>query len=138
MENQGALFKCVSISPFLPSFLCSDVYSWTWFQLFSFMNLSVLLVCSLSQVSDGSLTVLSISREDRGAYTCRAYSPQGEAIHTTRLLVQGSPPHTDFSGCVFYVTPGPLFSASQVEVYSTGLYPAERENMLVLICRYVH
>ncbi|KAM6969932.1 protein turtle homolog B [Aplochiton taeniatus] len=43
------------------------------------------------KVSDGSLTVLSISREDRGAYTCRAYSPQGEAIHTTRLLVQGPP-----------------------------------------------
>lgn len=42
-----------------------------------------------SQVSDGSLTVLSISREDRGAYTCRAYSIQGEAVHTTRLLVQG-------------------------------------------------
>ncbi|OPJ68156.1 turtle-like protein B isoform C [Patagioenas fasciata monilis] len=43
------------------------------------------------QVSDGSLTVLSISREDRGAYTCRAYSIQGEAVHTTRLLVQGPP-----------------------------------------------
>ncbi|XP_015193152.2 protein turtle homolog B isoform X1 [Lepisosteus oculatus] len=43
------------------------------------------------KVSDGSLTVLSISREDRGAYTCRAYSIQGEAIHTTRLLVQGPP-----------------------------------------------
>ncbi|XP_036380044.1 protein turtle homolog B isoform X2 [Megalops cyprinoides] len=43
------------------------------------------------KVSDGSLTVLSISREDRGAYTCRAYSVQGEAIHTTRLLVQGPP-----------------------------------------------
>ncbi|KAL6470028.1 hypothetical protein MHYP_G00211470 [Metynnis hypsauchen] len=42
------------------------------------------------KVSDGSLTVLSISREDRGAYTCRAYSVQGEAIHTTRLLVQVS------------------------------------------------
>lgn len=33
--------------------------------------------------------MLSITREDRGAYTCRAFSPQGEAIHTTRLLVQG-------------------------------------------------
>ncbi|NXY78473.1 TUTLB protein, partial [Glareola pratincola] len=43
------------------------------------------------QVSDGSLTVLSITREDRGAYTCRAYSIQGEAVHTTRLLVQGPP-----------------------------------------------
>ncbi|XP_026228021.1 protein turtle homolog B [Anabas testudineus] len=43
------------------------------------------------KVSDGSLTVLSITREDRGAYTCRAFSPQGEAIHTTRLLVQGPP-----------------------------------------------
>lgn len=42
------------------------------------------------KVSDGSLTVLSIAREDRGAYTCRATSPQGEAIHTTRLLVQGT------------------------------------------------
>lgn len=41
------------------------------------------------QVSDGSLTVTSVSREDRGAYTCRAYSIQGEAIHTTHLLVQG-------------------------------------------------
>lgn len=47
-----------------------------------------MLVCY--QVSDGSLTVLSITREDRGAYTCRAFSPQGEAIHTTRLLVQGN------------------------------------------------
>uniref|UniRef100_A0A8D0EDJ4 Immunoglobulin superfamily member 9B n=1 Tax=Salvator merianae TaxID=96440 RepID=A0A8D0EDJ4_SALMN len=43
------------------------------------------------QVSDGSLTVVSISRDDRGAYTCRAYSIQGEAVHTTRLLVQGPP-----------------------------------------------
>ncbi|XP_050777491.1 protein turtle homolog B isoform X3 [Gopherus flavomarginatus] len=43
------------------------------------------------QVSDGSLTVMSVSREDRGAYTCRAYSIQGEAMHTTRLLVQGPP-----------------------------------------------
>ncbi|TNN76642.1 Protein turtle B [Liparis tanakae] len=43
------------------------------------------------KVSDGSLTVLSITREDRGAYTCRAFSPQGEVIHTTRLLVQGRP-----------------------------------------------
>ncbi|KYO38970.1 hypothetical protein Y1Q_0022570 [Alligator mississippiensis] len=43
------------------------------------------------QVSDGSLTVISVSREDRGAYTCRAYSIQGEAVHTTRLLVQGPP-----------------------------------------------
>ncbi|XP_016100877.1 protein turtle homolog B-like [Sinocyclocheilus grahami] len=43
------------------------------------------------KVSDGSLTIVSISREDRGAYTCRAYSEQGEAIHTTRLLVQGPP-----------------------------------------------
>uniref|UniRef100_A0A671U2H5 Immunoglobulin superfamily member 9B n=1 Tax=Sparus aurata TaxID=8175 RepID=A0A671U2H5_SPAAU len=47
--------------------------------------------CVCVQVSDGSLTVLSITREDRGAYTCRAFSPQGEAIHTTRLLVQGPP-----------------------------------------------
>ncbi|XP_073791472.1 protein turtle homolog B isoform X12 [Danio rerio] len=43
------------------------------------------------KVSDGSLTLVSISREDRGAYTCRAYSEQGEAVHTTRLLVQGPP-----------------------------------------------
>nr|XP_034995443.1 protein turtle homolog B isoform X1 [Zootoca vivipara] len=43
------------------------------------------------QVSDGSLTVVSVSRDDRGAYTCRAYSIQGEAVHTTRLLVQGPP-----------------------------------------------
>uniref|UniRef100_A0A672SPQ7 Immunoglobulin superfamily member 9B n=1 Tax=Sinocyclocheilus grahami TaxID=75366 RepID=A0A672SPQ7_SINGR len=43
------------------------------------------------KVSDGSLTIVSISREDRGAYTCRAYSEQGEVIHTTRLLVQGPP-----------------------------------------------
>lgn len=41
------------------------------------------------QVSEGSLTVTSVSREDRGAYTCRAYSIQGEAVHTTHLLVQG-------------------------------------------------
>lgn len=37
--------------------------------------------------------MLSISREDRGAYTCRAYSIQGEAVHTTRLLVQGQISH---------------------------------------------
>ncbi|XP_034789977.3 protein turtle homolog B isoform X2 [Pan paniscus] len=43
------------------------------------------------QVSDGSLTVTSVNREDRGAYTCRAYSIQGEAVHTTHLLVQGPP-----------------------------------------------
>lgn len=50
------------------------------------------------QVSDGSLTVLSVSREDRGAYTCRAYSIQGEAVHTTRLLVQGEIFHPSPSG----------------------------------------
>ena len=49
------------------------------------------------QVSDGSLTVTSVSREDRGAYTCRAYSIQGEAIHTTHLLVQGDTDFSDFS-----------------------------------------
>uniref|UniRef100_A0A4W3HB38 Immunoglobulin superfamily member 9B n=1 Tax=Callorhinchus milii TaxID=7868 RepID=A0A4W3HB38_CALMI len=42
-------------------------------------------------VSDGSLTISSVGRKDRGAYTCRAYSIQGEAVHTTRLLVQGPP-----------------------------------------------
>ncbi|XP_051966424.1 protein turtle homolog B-like isoform X4 [Xyrauchen texanus] len=42
-------------------------------------------------VSDGSLTVQAIVREDRGAYSCRAHSDQGEAVHTTRLLVQGPP-----------------------------------------------
>uniref|UniRef100_A0A8C1T3D2 Immunoglobulin superfamily, member 9Ba n=1 Tax=Cyprinus carpio TaxID=7962 RepID=A0A8C1T3D2_CYPCA len=42
-------------------------------------------------VSDGSLTVQAITREDRGAYSCRAHSDQGEALHTTRLLVQGPP-----------------------------------------------
>ncbi|KAL7853908.1 hypothetical protein AOLI_G00207520 [Acnodon oligacanthus] len=54
------------------------------------------------KVSDGSLTVLSISREDRGAYTCRAYSVQGEAIHTTRLLVQAK---VRPSGPPFIVSP---------------------------------
>ncbi|XP_062309853.1 protein turtle homolog B [Osmerus eperlanus] len=43
------------------------------------------------KVSEGSVTVLSITRLDRGAYTCRAFSAQGEAVHTTRLLVQGPP-----------------------------------------------
>lgn len=42
------------------------------------------------QVHDGSLTILGITRDDRGAYTCRAYSDQGEVLHTTRLLVQGT------------------------------------------------
>ncbi|CAM4552343.1 unnamed protein product [Leuciscus chuanchicus] len=42
-------------------------------------------------VTDGSLTVQAITREDRGAYSCRAHSDQGEALHTTRLLVQGPP-----------------------------------------------
>uniref|UniRef100_A0A3Q3DQH3 Immunoglobulin superfamily, member 9Ba n=1 Tax=Hippocampus comes TaxID=109280 RepID=A0A3Q3DQH3_HIPCM len=39
-------------------------------------------------VHDGSLTILGITRDDRGAYTCRAYSDQGKVLHTTRLLVQ--------------------------------------------------
>ncbi|XP_018083170.1 protein turtle homolog B isoform X3 [Xenopus laevis] len=43
------------------------------------------------QVSDGTLTISSIGREDRGSYICRATSIQGEAVHRTRLLVQGSP-----------------------------------------------
>ncbi|KAJ7996934.1 hypothetical protein DPEC_G00223660 [Dallia pectoralis] len=43
------------------------------------------------KVSDGSLTVLSVNREDRGAYSCRANSILGEVVHTTRLLVQGPP-----------------------------------------------
>uniref|UniRef100_A0A3Q2XB52 Immunoglobulin superfamily, member 9Ba n=1 Tax=Hippocampus comes TaxID=109280 RepID=A0A3Q2XB52_HIPCM len=42
-------------------------------------------------VHDGSLTILGITRDDRGAYTCRAYSDQGKVLHTTRLLVQGPP-----------------------------------------------
>lgn len=65
-----------------------------------------------SQVSDGSLTVLSVSREDRGAYTCRAYSIQGEAVHTTRLLVQGE---------IFQLRPSSSSSA-------TGLF--HRENSM--------
>lgn len=54
------------------------------------------------QVHDGSLTVLGITRDDRGAYTCRAYSDQGEVLHTTRLLVQGTvifPTPCCFSPC---------------------------------------
>ncbi|XP_018598161.2 protein turtle homolog B isoform X1 [Scleropages formosus] len=43
------------------------------------------------KVSDGRLTVVSVLREDGGVYMCRAHSPQGEVVHTTRLLVQGSP-----------------------------------------------
>ncbi|KAK5858978.1 hypothetical protein PBY51_003077 [Eleginops maclovinus] len=52
---------------------------------------SLMVSSAKYKVSDGSLTVLSITREDRGAYTCRAFSPQGEVVHTTRLLVQGPP-----------------------------------------------
>lgn len=48
------------------------------------------MFCMLPQVHDGSLTILGITRDDRGAYTCRAYSDQGEVLHTTRLLVQGT------------------------------------------------
>lgn len=44
--------------------------------------------------------MLSVSREDRGAYTCRAYSIQGEAVHTTRLLVQGEILHPSPSSTV--------------------------------------
>ncbi|CAG08907.1 unnamed protein product [Tetraodon nigroviridis] len=44
---------------------------------------------TVRKVHDGSLTILGITRDDRGAYTCRAYSDQGEVLHTTRLLVQG-------------------------------------------------
>uniref|UniRef100_A0A3Q2CVH6 Immunoglobulin superfamily, member 9Bb n=1 Tax=Cyprinodon variegatus TaxID=28743 RepID=A0A3Q2CVH6_CYPVA len=52
---------------------------------------SLLISSAKYKVSDGNLTVLSITREDRGPYTCRAFSLQGEAVHTTRLLVQGPP-----------------------------------------------
>uniref|UniRef100_A0A672RB11 Immunoglobulin superfamily, member 9Ba n=1 Tax=Sinocyclocheilus grahami TaxID=75366 RepID=A0A672RB11_SINGR len=48
-------------------------------------------------VSDGSLTVQAITREDRGAYSCRAQSDQGEVLHTTRLLVQGEHPQIAMS-----------------------------------------
>ncbi|KAL2094419.1 hypothetical protein ACEWY4_009138 [Coilia grayii] len=51
----------------------------------------VLLGNGKYKVIDGSLTLATVSREDRGGYSCRAYSLQGEAIHTTRLLVQGPP-----------------------------------------------
>ena len=56
----------------------------------------VLTACVLAapQVHDGSVTVLAITRDDRGAYTCRAHSDQGEVLHTTRLLVQGNATHT--------------------------------------------
>ncbi|KAB1255062.1 Protein turtle-like protein B [Camelus dromedarius] len=66
------------------------------------------------QVSDGSLTVTSVSREDRGAYTCRAYSIQGEAMHTTHLLVQGEalPGACGFAG---YAWGGPPFIVSPPE-----------------------
>ncbi|XP_042564323.1 protein turtle homolog B [Clupea harengus] len=43
------------------------------------------------KVTNGSLTLTTVTREDRGGYSCRAHSLQGEAIHTTRLLVQGPP-----------------------------------------------
>ncbi|KAG7224646.1 hypothetical protein INR49_011399, partial [Caranx melampygus] len=46
---------------------------------------------SVSWLREGNLMVSSAKYKDRGAYTCRAFSPQGEAIHTTRLLVQGPP-----------------------------------------------
>lgn len=52
--------------------------------------MSLCLFCVQPQVHDGSLTILGITRDDRGAYTCRAYSDQGEVLHTTRLLVQGT------------------------------------------------
>uniref|UniRef100_A0A3B3HKH6 Immunoglobulin superfamily, member 9Bb n=1 Tax=Oryzias latipes TaxID=8090 RepID=A0A3B3HKH6_ORYLA len=52
---------------------------------------SLMVSSAKYKLSDGSLTVLSITRQDRGAYMCRAFSLQGEAIHTTRLLVQGPP-----------------------------------------------
>ncbi|XP_048836380.1 protein turtle homolog B isoform X2 [Brienomyrus brachyistius] len=43
------------------------------------------------QVTDGQLTVVSLLREDGGVYACHAHSPQGEAVHSTHLLIQGSP-----------------------------------------------
>lgn len=96
------------------SFICAYAFCWKiwiWLRILFCLNLRSVMNAGLweerkdnfassinkhfdslfAQVSDGSLTVLSITREDRGAYTCRAFSPQGEAVHTTRLLVQGSP-----------------------------------------------
>lgn len=57
--------------------------------------------------------MLSVSREDRGAYTCRAYSIQGEAVHTTRLLVQGE---------IFHLSPlRPILSRWQPRGAGNGL-----------------
>lgn len=61
-------------------------------------------------MSDGSLTVTSVSREDRGAYTCRAYSIQGEAVHTTHLLVQGR-------GLFSLFIHGALLEASREDIF---------------------
>lgn len=73
---------CQSInwSVFWPAALCSS----------HCFTVRIYLFYLCSQVHDGSLTILGITRDDRGAYTCRAYSDQGEVLHTTRLLVQGT------------------------------------------------
>uniref|UniRef100_A0A8C4Y9D7 Ig-like domain-containing protein n=1 Tax=Gopherus evgoodei TaxID=1825980 RepID=A0A8C4Y9D7_9SAUR len=43
------------------------------------------------QVSNGTLRITSVERASAGIYTCHASSKEGSVIHTTRLLVQGSP-----------------------------------------------
>ncbi|XP_061406811.1 protein turtle homolog B [Lethenteron reissneri] len=43
------------------------------------------------QVLNGKLTIPNADRSDNGIYACWASSNQGESIHITRLLVQGSP-----------------------------------------------
>nr|XP_014343555.1 PREDICTED: protein turtle homolog A-like [Latimeria chalumnae] len=43
------------------------------------------------QVSNGTVRIRATDRSSRGVYTCHASSEEGNATHTTRLLVQGPP-----------------------------------------------
>ncbi|XP_030043785.1 protein turtle homolog A isoform X2 [Microcaecilia unicolor] len=81
----------------------------------------VLLGSDKIQVNNGSLTINEIERSYAGVYTCHASSPEGEIIHTSRLLVQGPPVIVIPPENVTVNVSQDAFMACQAEAYPANL-----------------
>nr|XP_033780823.1 protein turtle homolog A [Geotrypetes seraphini] len=73
------------------------------------------------QVNNGSLTINDIKRSYAGVFTCHASSPEGEIIHTSRLLIQGPPVILIPPENVTVNISQDVFLACQAEAYPTNL-----------------
>ncbi|XP_029436205.1 protein turtle homolog A isoform X3 [Rhinatrema bivittatum] len=73
------------------------------------------------QVNNGSLRIINVERGSTGVYTCHASSPEGEIIHTSRLLVQGPPVIVVPPEDVTVNVSQDAFLACQAEAYPANL-----------------